>query len=72
MQNRREFLKAAAVGATVAGLSACSLAETLTGSDERPNILWIYIEDTSPLSAVTVIRSIKMPPPRSMVWLLTV
>ena len=47
--NRREFLKKTAFITTGAvSLSAGTIAQAKTSSKEKPNILWIYIEDMSP------------------------
>jgi arylsulfatase A-like enzyme len=47
--NRREFLKKTAfITASAVSLSASTIAQTKTSSKEKPNILWIYIEDMSP------------------------
>lgn len=46
--NRREFLKTAALTSGALSLSSCAATQTYTGPGEKPNILWIYIEDMSP------------------------
>ena len=46
--NRREFLKTVAVTTGVLSLSSCKTVQTGNPSQEKPNILWIYIEDMSP------------------------
>ena len=46
--SRRKFLKTAAVTAGVLSLGSCKAVQTGNPSIERPNILWIYIEDMSP------------------------
>ena len=46
--NRREFLKTATLTAGALSLSSCTASQLYTGPGEKPNILWIYIEDMSP------------------------
>ncbi len=46
--NRREFLKTAALVAGTGSLNSCTIAQTPKPPQQKPNILWIYIEDMSP------------------------
>ncbi|MEN8126181.1 MAG: sulfatase-like hydrolase/transferase [Planctomycetota bacterium] len=46
--NRRNFLKTAALATGAVSLSSCAIAQTSKPPQEKPNILWIYIEDMSP------------------------
>lgn len=47
--NRREFLKKTTfISAGAVSLSASTIAQTKSSAKEKPNILWIYIEDMSP------------------------
>ena len=46
--SRRKFLRTAAVTAGVLSLNSCKAVQTGNPSKNKPNILWIYIEDMSP------------------------